>query len=315
MDDEEDVNACGAVEKAAQAEDEKMEGDADDNKPTKEAAGADSAMKNAKILDELHEWIDTEFFLDLRGRVLQYLDEMQIQQQQNISSETYVETHQEDGEPESDDEHDVSRASKAERLRQHSRQKWSFPAVAGRRKQPGSVEFEFMRTLIQVFRTEHRLADKVEALRERMCQKLRISSFASGVDYSNPCFPLVLRDVVCPWCCVALHVDVTSHKTKGPGMWVCQNCDRLYDKDAMQARLVELVESEVQAWQSQDIVCTKCRSLRTSQLQNFCECFGRWEVRFKATDFRLVLQVLHSLVATHDLQWLGEMLKMYQKLL
>merc|ERR1712151_77081 len=119
-----------------------------------------------------------------------------------------------------------------------------------------------------------------------MCQKLRVSSFGGGVDFSNPCFPLILRDVVCPWCCTALHVDVTSHPTRGPGLWCCQNCDRLYEKDAIQARLVGVFESAVQAWQSQEIVCMKCRSLRTCQLQKFCVCFGRWKVRFSADDFR-----------------------------
>jgi len=210
-----------------------------------------------------------------------------------------------------DDNLHAKHARKQERLRRHLEQKWSFPEVPGRKAPPSSVDFEFMRALIQILMLEECIVDQVQSLRDKMCQKLRVSAFSHGLDFESPCFPLILRDVTCPWCCVASHVDVTSHLSKGPGLWVCVHCERNYDKDGMQARLVELLQSAVQAWQSQEITCKKCRGLRTAQMQTFCECFGRYQVRFDAKDFRLVLRVLRSLTGPHDLPWLREMLELY----
>lgn len=173
-----------------------------------------------------------------------------------------------------------------------------------------------MRVLIQIFRLDDSLGEQVLALRDRMCQKLRISSFGPGGVFESPCFPLILRDVTCPVCYAASHVDVTSHPTKGPGLWVCRDCGQLYDKDAMQARLVGLLENAVQAWQSQEINCLKCRRLKTDKMQNHCrECFGRFAVRFTVADFMVVIRVLRSLVIPHDLTWLGEALSLHERLL
>lgn len=194
-------------------------------------------------------------------------------------------------------------------------QKWAFPDIPGRLAPPGGIDFEFMRTLVQIFQLEDVLSDQVVALRDRVCQKLKKSSFASGIAFESPCFPLILRDVVCPGCGMASHVDVTSHPTRGPGLWVCMQCRRLYDKEVMQALLVSLLENIVQSWQAQEVTCKKCRSLRTAKLQQFCDCFGRFQLRFQQDDFRLVLRILRSLVVPHDLRWLGEMLDFQEQLM
>jgi len=288
--------------------------------------GADSATKNAQAFEDLRNWVTTDFFADLRRRVLNYIDEMQAQQQQEASNLTddSKKQHQrlsamaddasESSEDEDEERGPTAEARKAERLRRHLEQKWSFPDMPGRRFPPESVELEFMRSLIQIFELEDWLKEETSGLRDRMCKKLGLSNFTS-VTFKNPCFPMLLRDLSCPWCCVASHVDVTSHPSRGPGLWVCLHCDRLYDKDAVQAQLVSTFESIVQAWQSQEITCMKCKRLNTTQIQTFCSCFGRFRVRFDVADFRLLFRVLKSLVLPHDLPWLGEVLDMHEPLL
>jgi len=336
--DEEPVGRCGAEQEekaeageageasAAAAAAAASAAAAAAGKAPGDAGGADSATRNALVLQELSEWVKTEFFEDLRRRVLHYLDELQAQQQRELPGGLKGQSTRlmapalggelsESSGGESDEDEPAAQERKAERLRRHVERKWSFPDIPGRRAPPNSVEFEFMRSLIQIFQLEEWLGDQALALRDRMCQKLRLSTFAASAAFESPCFPLILRDLTCPWCCVASHVDVTSHATRGPGLWVCQNCERLYDKDAVQARLVGLFESQIQAWQSQEIVCTKCRRLKTTQMQNFCECYGRFTGRFTAGDFLLVVRVLRSLVVPHDLPWLGEVLDMHEGLL
>eukprot|EP00931_Biecheleriopsis_adriatica_P059165 TRINITY_DN35360_c0_g1_i2.p1 TRINITY_DN35360_c0_g1~~TRINITY_DN35360_c0_g1_i2.p1 ORF type:complete len:438 (+),score=125.16 TRINITY_DN35360_c0_g1_i2:171-1484(+) len=335
MDEEEDdgdAPACGADAEMPAAEGEGESSEA----AAAAAASAEAATKAAeeggeqsgqatKALEELQTFIQDSYFEALRRRVLRYLEDLQVQKQRElpdnisggdtagIDAEGLDSDSEEDEEEEDTEERrEAKEVRKQERLRRHLLEKWSFPEIPGRKAPPGSVEVEFMRSLIKIFMLDDSVVEQVEALRERMCQKIKVSSFQHHNASESTCFPLILRDVTCPWCCVANHVDVTSHPVRGPGLWICQHCDRVYDKDAMQARLVDLLHSIVQAWQSQEVTCKKCRGLRTSNLQNFCECFGRYQLRFSGSDFHLVLRVLGSLTGPHDLPWLEEMLQLHQ---
>lgn len=280
-------------------------------------AAAPAAIKTAELLEELRGYIRGSFFLELQRRILRYIDDLQAQQQRELPGGLPGDTLDRDSSESEDSGEDGpgANARKAERKRRHLEQKWSFPILPGRRAPPGPLDFEFMRALVQVLQLEECLADHVHFLRDDICDKLRISSFKAGIGFENPCFPLILRDVSCPWCCTSSHLDVTSHPVSKPGSWVCLHCKKNYDKDAVQARLVDLLETVVQAWQSQEVSCKRCKRLRTALLQKNCECFGIYQLRFRGEDSKLVLRILRSMVAPHDLLWLGEMLDLYEQLL
>jgi len=332
MDDEDDeAEVCGAD----RDQDMDVDGEAAGEASTAAAAAAAAAKTEeadagadgkqvAKAIEEIGEYLKHAFFEELRRRVLRYVDELQVQQQQEqamtptaLANMTIADPEGSDNSEDEDIEDEDERRQAQEerrraRLKKHVEQKWSFPEVPGRKSPPGAADVEFMRALVQIFSLDETISEQVQALRDRMCQKVKVSAFQHGLDFESTCMPLVLKDVSCPWCCVASHVDITSHPHRGPGLWVCKNCERTYDKDAMQARLVDLLHSIVQAWQSQELVCKKCRGLRTAKMQNFCECFGRYQVRFSLSDFRLVLKVLGSLTGPHDLPWLREMIELHQ---
>lgn len=281
-------------------------------------AFGDSAMRNSKILEELRDFIREDFFDQLWVRVIRYISDLQVMHQRELAGGLNLKEDplRGDGDSSGEEENRLeAKEAKAQQLRRHVEMKWSFPDMPGRHQRPGAVEFEFMRTLVQTFQLEACLVDKVEALKDRMCQKLGISPFKSGTNFENPCVPLILRDVVCPMGCETAHVDVTAHPSKGPGLWVCRSCGAGYDKDAMQGRLTALLFSLTQAWQSQEVTCKKCRKFRMSHMQNFCDCFGQFEVRFRTSDFQTILTVMRSLVVPHDLPWLGEMLDMHEQML
>eukprot|EP00930_Biecheleria_cincta_P017416 TRINITY_DN1385_c0_g1_i1.p1 TRINITY_DN1385_c0_g1~~TRINITY_DN1385_c0_g1_i1.p1 ORF type:complete len:2608 (-),score=472.89 TRINITY_DN1385_c0_g1_i1:198-7172(-) len=334
-DDDDEPDAEKDVEMAAdaQAEGETSEAAADAAAAAAAAATAakedeggaqESAQKAAKVLEEVREYVRDVFFEDLRRRVLKYIDDLQTQHQNEMSGNfggtELLDAFNSDSESEDEEEtnrgedsvNEAAQARKQQRIKQHLEEKWSFPEIPGRMSPPAAVEFEFMKALISILMLDEVVIDQVEALRDRMCQKLKMSSFLHGLSFESPCFPLILRNVTCPWCCVASHVDVTSHPANAPGLWVCQNCNKYYDKDAMQARLVDLLHSIVQAWQSQEVVCKKCKGLRTAKMQNFCECFGRYQLRFTDKDFRLVVKVLGTLTGPHDLPWLRQTIDLYK---
>lgn len=285
---------------------------------------AESAEKQdqhvANCLEELRRWIKTTWFKEVRQKMLDYIMEIQVQRQKQLAPENadlaiegVIDSSDDEEIPgrEAEDPHAVA-LRRQRRLRQQLEKKWSFPSIPGRRASPGAIDVECMRAIIQIYKLDDCITEEVEHLRDSMCESIRVSAFQHGLDFESPAFPLILRDVSCARCCVASHVDVTSHPTRGPGLWVCTKCDNCYDKDAMQARLVDLLHRIIQAWQAQEVVCKKCKGLRSAQMQQFCECFGRYEVSFKSEDFHLLLQVLRSLTEPHDLPWLRESLDFYQ---
>eukprot|EP00439_Symbiodinium_sp_Y106_P068376 s372_g11.t1 len=304
-DDDEEQGEC------AQQRDVDME----PAEPSKEEQES-SDKQTAQALEDLTTWIKEVWFEEQRGAMLTYVAELQMKRQKDLQRDTEDlaggEDSEEEDEPDlgndSEDPH-AATIRRQERLRRRIEQRWAFPDVPGRRAPPGAIDFEALRAIIQVYKLEDSILDQVEQLRDLMCQKLRVSSFQQGLDFEKPCFPLILRDVTCDRCCVARHLDVTSHPHRAPGLWVCENCNGVYNKDGMEARLVDLFHSTIQAWHSQEIKCSKCRRLRTCQMQDFCECFGRWQVNFKESDFRLIIQILRSLTGPHSLHWLRETLE------
>jgi len=288
-------------------------------------ADSETIKHNAQAMEEIKNFIQGPWFHELRLRVLRYFDEMQRQQaEEQPDTKGGPDTLDEWSDPdESEDEYEdadglnvkeTAAERKQRRVRQHLIEKWSFPKVPGRRNPPGPVDLEFMKALIQIFQLEGHLTDQVYALRDRLCQKMKMSSFGKGITYESPNFPIIVRDAICPRCCVAANVDVTSHPCKGPGLWTCLNCKGHYEKDVMEAQLVGIMNSMVQAWQAQEVRCTSCFRIRTSKLLTFCECFGVFKLRYNADDFRLMFRILQSLVGPHDLQWLGQVLTMYEPL-
>lgn len=319
---------CGAPAPCGNDEPAAAEPDKAAPAVNEKALSLDVAAKHAEILEELQTYIQTDFFPEMRRRVLEYFDVLQAQlsRERGIvdraagSRSRSTIWHQMQGETEEntlevglDDEDNEGLAMKrASEDPSYIQEKWTFPEVPGRRAAPGSPDLELMKALVQVFQLEECLGEQVTGLRDKLCQKLRISSFTKGLEFESPCFPLVLRDVVCRRCCSASHVDVTSHESRGPGLWVCQHCGQLYEKDALQAQLVSTLEAVVQAWQAQELQCKKCRRLKTSNILVYCDCFGKFQTKFSLEDCRLVLRIMRSLVEPHDLHWLGEMLDSYE---
>eukprot|EP00746_Dinoflagellata_sp_MGD_P145157 gnl/MRDRNA2_/MRDRNA2_77802_c0_seq1.p1 gnl/MRDRNA2_/MRDRNA2_77802_c0~~gnl/MRDRNA2_/MRDRNA2_77802_c0_seq1.p1 ORF type:complete len:2564 (-),score=510.18 gnl/MRDRNA2_/MRDRNA2_77802_c0_seq1:8-7699(-) len=305
----------------------------DANKPDKDAPSegndAHSEGKDApglnmmKALDDQDKFIKTEFFGQLCSRAIRYLEEMQIQQQnetpgsadQMLDDELLKEEDDSDGSDVEGVQIEDKAYRRRERLRRHLQEKWSFPNPPGKYRESSTVGIEFMKTLLKVFQLDAMLKHENTVLQDKMCAKMSVSTFEDRVNFKTLRFPIILHDVPCKNCSATSQVDVTAHATRGPGLWVCENCNLLYEKEAMEARLVATLESCVQAWQAQEVMCKRCSRLRTSNLLNFCDCYGTFRTRFDKEDLRIVISVMRSVSQAQDLTWLNETVDTYESLL
>lgn len=281
------------------------------------------AVNMSKVLDDQKKYIQTVFFPQLHSRMIKYLEDMQIQQQNETpgSADQVLDDDllKDNSDSEGSDEDDIQIEDKAyrrrERLRRFLQEKWAFPTPPGKYRESSTVGIEFMKMLLKVFRLDSMLKNENNVLLDKMCAKMSISTFDDRISFKTPRFPIVLRDVSCVFCSSTSQVDVTAHPSRGPGLWVCDTCNFLYDKETMQARLVATLESCVQAWQAQEVVCKRCMRLRTSNLLNFCDCYGTFRTRFDKEELRVVFSVMRSVAKAHDLMWLHETVDTYESLL
>jgi DNA polymerase epsilon subunit 1 len=89
--------------------------------------------------------------------------------------------------------------------------------------------------------------------------------------------------------------------------WHCPRCFALYDKAALEARLVEMVHAQSVQYQLQDLYCVKCHLPAEHTMRDYCACSGTFQL-LPGTRERLydTLRLLHRVAQQHAFPWLLE---------
>ncbi|CAE8587435.1 unnamed protein product, partial [Polarella glacialis] len=201
---------------------------------------------------------------------------------------------------------------------------------------PSSVDFEFMRAQAS---SKGLAQSELNALIQILMLEECIVDQATCLDFESPCFPLILRlaetsRIVSPVC---VHCernydkesDEASTKGEGKGKLKDRSCPNVHldtriaeesvrfnrakssysAKDGMQARLVELLQSAVQAWQSQEITCKKYAIVFMRTVSRFSCANISGAEDYALRKCRPSASALADI--RHDLPWLREMLELY----
>ena len=56
----------------------------------------------------------------------------------------------------------------------------------------------------------------------------------------------------------------------------------------------------------QDLYCSKCRSVKSSKLQDYCRCSGRFVNAEGPEPFRQSMNVFLNIATHHDFHWLKD---------
>jgi len=181
---------------------------------------------------------------------------------------------------------------------------------------------EYVKMVCHVLSLDPIVTSEVARLKANLLRLVGVHEFAPEAQFVNPCLSYVLPDVICSHCGWGRDVDlcrdrfVTGHHLDDNLEWLCAHCntpyvahthrhtppsfaDRVvraspshdgihvcrYGRDSIEQRLVGIVQRASVGFQTQDLVCSRCRSVKADLMALYCDCSGQFKTEFSAAAF------------------------------
>ncbi|GJP47493.1 hypothetical protein CLOM_g6680 [Closterium sp. NIES-68] len=177
----------------------------------------------------------------------------------------------------------------------------------------GGRALELVKAVCHVLSLSAHVQHEVQVLRRQLLRVLRVREFATEAIFRDPCRSFVLPGVICSYCNDCRDLDLCRDQLLQAGEWRCavEHCQHPYDLLWIENALLEVMRHRVRSYQLQDLVCTKCKQVKSSRAAQHCMCAGTFRCSQQAGELRERLLVLHSVASTHGfplllecLQWL-----------
>ena len=193
-----------------------------------------------------------------------------------------------------------------------------FPVLPGVLVDPNDDKrnpaLELVKLLMQVLSLSKTTTLETRLLRRELLALFEIREFSKEGRFENPSASLKLPELTCSACCLIRDLDlcrdqdilpeVDSDGRRIPNPWRCPFCHTEYDRLAQEEILIGEVHGLIVAWQTQDLKCTKCGSLKVSDFTEHCSCSGAWVETIKQKEVVKKLRVLASAAKFHGLKLL-----------
>ena len=184
----------------------------------------------------------------------------------------------------------------------------AFPVLPGSHLKMESPALEFIKMVSHLVELDAPLQERslAKGLRRNCLRLLDVREFSTAAKYANPCLTYVLPGVVCDFCGHAADLDLCRDVGTGDG-WACTACHQPHDADAIEARLVQLVQRNARAYQLQDLQCAKCRTVQRHHSSTRCEkCAAAFSLRIRVDAVETSLATFANIADHLDFPWLAE---------
>ncbi|XP_062505128.1 DNA polymerase epsilon catalytic subunit A-like isoform X2 [Corticium candelabrum] len=189
-----------------------------------------------------------------------------------------------------------------------------FPQLAGSHLKLDSPALEFVKCVCKVLSLDSNTHNQVTKLRRNLMKMISIGEFSASAVFQNPCLSFVLPDVICTYCnscrdldlCRDQHVS-TSGDASSCSVWFCPTCQQEYDGGVIEHLLIDAVQRCSMEYTLQDLICTKCRQVKQSNMGLYCECAaGRFTGTVSWLDFSEKMKTFRNIARHHNLPLLSE---------
>ncbi|KAL9121719.1 MAG: hypothetical protein Q9187_001726, partial [Circinaria calcarea] len=154
-----------------------------------------------------------------------------------------------------------------------------FPILPGSHLNLQNVPpvLQLCKSIMHVFSLDKGLEFDIRLLRKELLALFEIREFSAEARFVNPSSSLRLEQVICENCTMARDLelcrdedllpsppqkDITNSNKAEIKPWRCPTCTHEYSRLAIEERLIARVQKVVVEWQTQDLKCGKCRSVR-----------------------------------------------------
>lgn len=197
---------------------------------------------------------------------------------------------------------------------------YAFPALPGIVVDPHNDKrnpaLELVKLLMQVVSLSKISTLESRLLRRELLALFEVREFSKEGRFENPSTNLKLPELTCNACCLIRDLDLCRDEdvlpdpgtdgNKKPKPWRCPFCQVEYDRMAQEELLIGQVQGMIVEWQTQDLKCSKCSSLKVSEFMDHCSCSGAWAATVDVKEIEKKLQVLQSAAQFHDMALLAK---------
>ena len=174
---------------------------------------------------------------------------------------------------------------------------------------------QLVRSIMHVFSLDKSINLEARYLRKELLAFFEIKEFSAQARFENPSSSLKLEQLICEHCTMARDLDLcrdedvlpeTATKDSEPvaRAWACTTCGQQYDRLAIEERLIGRVQKVLVEWQTQDLKCGKCKSIRVNDFMEHCGCSGVWVGTVNREDVVGKLRVLERVSKAYKLRML-----------
>ncbi|KAJ5174824.1 DNA polymerase epsilon catalytic subunit A [Penicillium canariense] len=195
---------------------------------------------------------------------------------------------------------------------------YAFPVLPGVLVDPKGDKrnpaLELVKLLMQVLSLSKTTTLESRLLRRELLALFEVREFSKEGRFENPSASLKLPELTCNACCLIRDLDLCrdedvlpepgTDNSKGPKPWRCPFCQTEYDRLAQEEILIGQVHGLVVEWQTQDLKCSKCSTLKVSEFMEHCSCSGKWTSTVDLKETEKKLRVFQSVAKFHSLQLL-----------
>ncbi|XP_077483057.1 DNA polymerase epsilon catalytic subunit 1 isoform X2 [Amblyomma americanum] len=186
-----------------------------------------------------------------------------------------------------------------------------FPVIPGRHLKPTSPALEFVKAVCKVLSLDVNIAEEVTKLRRDLLRLIGVGEFSEEGIWKDPCLSFVLTEVICKTCNNCRDLDLCKDPFQGRDSnniprWYCSVCESPYDSVDIEALLHENLQHLCMAQVLQDLRCTKCNMIKKSNMMNYCECAGSFELLLPPEEFQMKLNTFLNIAKHFQLPLLEE---------
>ncbi|PWY92538.1 DNA polymerase epsilon catalytic subunit A [Aspergillus heteromorphus CBS 117.55] len=194
-----------------------------------------------------------------------------------------------------------------------------FPILPGVLSDPNEEKrnpvLELVKLLMQVCSLSKTTTMETRLLRRELLAMFEVREFSKEGRFENPGASLKLPELTCGACCLIRDLDLCRDEDvlPDPGTdpskastkpWRCPFCQTEYDRLAQEEILIGQVQGYIVGWQTQDLKCSKCASLRISDFMEHCSCSGEWVETMNLKEIQKKLRIMNSVAKFHGLKLL-----------
>ncbi|EIW75641.1 DUF1744-domain-containing protein [Coniophora puteana RWD-64-598 SS2] len=192
-------------------------------------------------------------------------------------------------------------------------EQFRFPVRPGSYLALSNPVLEFVKFACAVFGLARDYSVEVGLLKRSLLDLAGVREFAAEAVFRNPCEPLKLSNVPCRHCDQLRDFDFCRDEELAPApggsvtvRWTCGTCGGEFDRMAIELDLMKMVANLERAYTQQDMVCVKCKQLRSDNVSRWCQCSGAYQLTIGKAEMRRRLRTIVNVALVHGLPRLKE---------